>query len=120
VAVLRRLKYAATSEKFRAGMSAEQKSLLDETLETDLAELAREIEQLDLGKQAPTLEAKKQPRREPLPANLPRREVHHEPQSTVCTTPGCGCQMKRIGQDVAEKLDYQPGVFSVERHVRGK
>ena len=28
--------------------------------------------------------------------------------------------MKRIGEDVAEKLDYQPGVFTVERHVRGK
>ena len=28
--------------------------------------------------------------------------------------------MKRIGEDVAEKLDYVPGVFSVERHVRGK
>jgi transposase len=55
-----------------------------------------------------------------LPANLPRREVRHEPESTVCTTPGCGCQMTRIGQDVAEKLDYQPGVFTVERHVRGK
>jgi transposase len=28
--------------------------------------------------------------------------------------------LKRIGQDVAEKLDYQPGVFTVERHIRGK
>ncbi len=28
--------------------------------------------------------------------------------------------MQRIGEDVAEKLDYQPGVFTVERHVRGK
>jgi transposase len=28
--------------------------------------------------------------------------------------------MKRIGQDIAEKLDYVPGVFTVERHVRGK
>ena len=28
--------------------------------------------------------------------------------------------MKRVGEDVSEKLDYQPGVFSVERHVRGK
>jgi transposase len=28
--------------------------------------------------------------------------------------------MKRIGQDVAEKLDYVPGVFTVERHIRGK
>jgi transposase len=32
----------------------------------------------------------------------------------------CGCQLQRIGEDVAEKLDYQPGVFTVERHVRGK
>jgi transposase len=28
--------------------------------------------------------------------------------------------MQRIGEDVAEKLDYQPGVFTVERHIRGK
>jgi transposase len=28
--------------------------------------------------------------------------------------------LKRIGEDVAEKLDYTPGVFTVERHIRGK
>ena len=28
--------------------------------------------------------------------------------------------MQRIGEDVAEELDYVPGVFTVERHVRGK
>lgn len=28
--------------------------------------------------------------------------------------------MKRIGEDIAEKLDYAPGVFTVERHIRGK
>ena len=27
--------------------------------------------------------------------------------------------MKRIGEDIAEKLDYTPGIFTVERHVRG-
>ncbi|EGH71967.1 transposase component, partial [Pseudomonas syringae pv. aceris str. M302273] len=27
---------------------------------------------------------------------------------------------QRIGEDVSEKLDYTPGVFTVERHVRGK
>ena len=32
----------------------------------------------------------------------------------------CGCAMKRIGEDVSEKLDYTPGVFNVERHIRGK
>ena len=52
-----------------------------------------------------------------LPAHLPRREIHHEPADTTC---GCGQAMQRIGQDVAEKLDYTPGVFTVERHIRGK
>lgn len=28
--------------------------------------------------------------------------------------------MKRMGEDVAEKLDYVPGDFSVERHICGK
>lgn len=46
MAVLKRLKFAATSEKFCAGLKAEQKSLLEETLETDLAQLGSEIEQL--------------------------------------------------------------------------
>ena len=60
---------------------------------------------------------KQTPRRAPLPAHLPRTEVHHEPESTTCA---CGCALQRIGQDVAERLDYVPGVFKVERHIRGK
>jgi transposase len=28
--------------------------------------------------------------------------------------------VKRVGEDISEKLDYAPGVFTVERHVRGK
>ena len=43
--------------------------------------------------------------------------MHHEPDSTTC---GCGCQLKRIGEDVSEKLDYTPGVMTVERHIHGK
>jgi hypothetical protein len=27
---------------------------------------------------------------------------------------------ERVGEDVSEKLDYTPGVFQVERHIRGK
>jgi transposase len=113
-ALLKRMKFAAQSERF----SAEQKSLLDESLEEDLQAVADEIEQARppvAGRQD-----KQVPKRAPLPANLPRREIRHEPESTACQTPGCGCQMKRIGEDVAEKLDYVPGVFTVERHIRGK
>ena len=110
-AILKRLKFAAKSEAY----SAEQKSLLDETLDSDLAAVAAEIEGMQASTRAPG--EKQAPKREKLPANLPRREVHHEPEDTTC---GCGTPMQRIGEDVAEKLDYQPGVFTVERHIRGK
>lgn len=110
-ALLKRLKFAAQSERY----SAEQRSLLDETLDADLQAICDEIDKLTPAQAVPR--EKLQPRRQPLPANLPRREIRHEIESTTC---GCGCQLKRIGEDVAEKLDYQPGVFTVERHVRGK
>jgi transposase len=48
---------------------------------------------------------------------LTRHDRDHEPENTTCA---CGCALKRIGEDVSEKLDYTPGVFSVERHIRGK
>ena len=110
-ALLKRMKFAAQSERF----NAEQRSLLEDEIEADLAAVTIEIEQLQPPAAAP--EAKQQPKRQPLPANLPRREIRHEPESTTCA---CGCAMKRIGEDVAEKLDYVPGVFTVERHIRGK
>ncbi|VVN98784.1 IS66 family transposase ISPpu14 [Pseudomonas fluorescens] len=43
--------------------------------------------------------------------------IHHEPENTQCA---CGCQLQRIGEDVSEKLNYTPGVFTIEQHVRGK
>ncbi|WP_395670202.1 IS66 family transposase [Rhodoferax sp.] len=110
-ALLKRMKFAAQSERF----SVEQKSLLDETLDEDLQAVADEIERA-----MPAVVAhqeKQAPKRAALPANLPRREIRHEPESTTCQ---CGCRMLRVGEDVAEKLDYVPGVFSVERHIRGK
>jgi transposase len=110
-AILKRLKFAAKSEAH----NAEQKSLLEETLDSDLAAVAAEIEAMNPSAKAAG--EKQAPKREKLPANLPRREIRHEPKNTTC---GCGTPMQRIGEDVAEKLDYQPGVFTVERRVRGK
>jgi transposase len=111
IAVLKRLKFAARSEKY----DLEQQSLLDETVDADIA--AIEIELAALSSQPKTEAEASKPRRAPLPANLPRVEIRHEPDSTSCA---CGCELKRIGEDVSEKLDYTPGVFTVERHVRGK
>jgi len=112
-ALLKRMKFAAQSERF----DPQQKSLLEDEIEADLAAVSAEIETLQQASGRAQGEPKRQPRRTPLPAQLPRREIHHEPDSTTCQ---CGCQLKRIGEDVAEKLDYVPGVFTVERHVRGK
>jgi transposase len=59
---------------------------------------------------------RQQAKRQRLPAQLPRQQFEHEPEATEC----CGQAMRRMGEDVAEKLDYRPGVFTVHRHVRGK
>ncbi len=111
LAILRRHRFARKSEI----LDAHQRSLLDDLVEEDLAGIEEALE-----RQAPTAAAtapKPQPKRRPLPAELPRTRIEHEPENTVCT---CGCQMTRIGEDVSEKLDYIPGTFTVERHVRGK
>lgn len=71
--VLKRLKFAAKSE----GYTAEQKSLLDKTLDSDLAAVAAAIEAMPLAAK-PQVD-KQTPRREKLRAHLPWREIHHEP-----------------------------------------
>jgi transposase len=109
MALLKRLKFAAKTE----ALNTDQRSLLEEALEEDLQAVHEEIEQMQ-----PVAERaeRAQPKRLPLPAQLPRQHFEREPQQTEC----CGQSMRRIGEDVAEKLDYQPGVFTVHRHVRGK
>lgn len=109
LALHKRWRFGVKTER----LSAEQAQLFEETVEADLAAMTEELEQLS-GK--PSV-AKGQAKRKPLSPDLPRTEIHHEPDSTLCA---CGCQMKRIGEDAAEKLDYTPGTFSVERHIRGK
>ncbi len=90
-------------------------NLLDEAIDADLAAIEVELEQLQ--PQATSEPLPQQPKRAALPAQLPRTEIRHDPQSTVCQ---CGCERVRIGEDISEKLDYTPGVFTVERHIRGK
>ena len=99
-ATLKRLKFAARSE----GYSAEQKSLIEETLDADLAALAAEIEALEPGKNA--AEDKRHPKREKLPANLPRLVIRHEPENTTC---GCGKAMQSPQAAVPLVFPAPPG-----------
>jgi transposase len=57
--------------------------------------------------------------RKPLPDHLPRVEITHDvpEDQKVCA---CGACLKRIGEEVSEKLDYVPAVMRVERHIRPK
>ncbi|MCF5225832.1 IS66 family transposase [Pseudomonas syringae] len=111
IAQLKRLKFAKRSEQ----MNPEQASLLDDLIDTDIAAIEAELQALQTVPAA--TEKKQKPKRTALPAEFPRTLIHHEPDNTHCP---CGCALKRIGEDFSEKLDYTPGVFTVERHVRGK
>ncbi|PNE58863.1 IS66 family transposase [Paraburkholderia fungorum] len=111
ISILKRQQYGRRNEQF----SSEQMSLLEEAIDADLAAIELELEQLQ--PQATAGQSLQQPKRASLPAQLPRTEIHHEPDSSVCQ---CGCERVRIGEDISEKLDYTPGVFTVERHIRGK
>ena len=112
LATLKRWKFGRSSEQ----LNGTQISLIEETIEADIAAIELELQALAPAAKPPA-QPRQQPKRAALPAGLPRVDIHHEPDSTTC---GCGCQLKRIGQDVSEKLDYTPGVFTVEQHIRGK
>jgi transposase len=110
MATLKRWRYGRHSEQ----LDVVQRSLLDESIDADIEAISLEIEAL---KEKPASLPKDKPRRVALPTSFPRREIRHEPENTQCR---CGCSLERIGEDVSEKLDYTPGVFEVERHIRGK
>ncbi|WP_165679005.1 IS66 family transposase [Metapseudomonas otitidis] len=111
IAWFKRHKFAKRSEQ----LSPDQSSLLDDLLDTDIAAIEAELKAVN--PPVAQAEPRQQPKRTALPAQFPRTVIRHEPENTQCA---CGCQLQRIGEDVSEKLDYTPGVFTVEQHVRGK
>jgi transposase len=52
------------------------------------------------------------------PEDLPRQTRRHEPKETVC--PQCQGELRKLGEDVSEMLEYVPASFMVIRHVRVK
>lgn len=77
MAVLKRLKFAATSEHF----SPEQRSLLEETIDTDLAAAQAELDKARAAAKAAAPADKETPKRKPLPPELPRTEHRHSPRA---------------------------------------
>ena len=117
IARLRRMQFGRSSEKIER--TIEQLELRLEELET-AAPVASDDASLANGEQPPAVEPSPPPerktsRRRALPAHLPAREVVHEPS---CTCPACGGEMRKVGEDVSEILDYIPGHFEIIRHIR--
>jgi transposase len=58
------------------------------------------------------------PARRPLPEHLPREVRKYLPKQAAC--PECGGELKFLGEDVSEILEYVPERFKVIRQVRPK
>src|SRR5580658_3286097 len=91
------LAQAAENEARAAELAAAKAGLLAKALEVE--KLRLQIARL----RRMQFERKK---RRALPDHLPAREVVHEPG---CTCPACGGEMRKVGEDVTEILDYIPG-----------
>lgn len=115
LARLRRMKFGQSSE--RLAQLADQLELTLEDLEAEHAHA--ECVVADAAPPDQAAQPGRKPKREPLPAHLPREEVvHAAPDAHGCSA--CGGSMARLGEDATEVLEYVPGRFHVVRHVRPK
>lgn len=110
----------ARLKRMQFGRSSERLARIDQ-LELIVEELEASCAQIDSESTAPADSAaatpRKAPTRKPLPEHLPRETLLHEPESSC---PQCGSQMRRIGEDISEMLEYVPAHWKVLRHVRPK
>ena len=108
IAKLKRLQFGRKSEKL--DRQIEQLELRLEDLQT---------EESDVASAAPaTKPVRPKTPRKPLPSHLPRDEKIYAPEHTAC--PDCGGDLRHLGSDVAEQLEFIPASFRVIRHVRPK
>ena len=114
IAKLRRMQFGRRSEK--VAWQIEQLQLQLDELEASRAEQAS-------SSVAGPVAATETPRtgkstRGSLPAHLPRQTRKILPRHTAC--PECGGELRHLGDDVSEMLEYVPASFVVIRQVREK
>jgi transposase len=94
-----------------------------EQLDAKIAQLELTLEELEVREAAlpPAVSAalpeRVKPVRRPFPEGLPRETIVH---SSELRCPECSAEMRALGEDVAEMLEYVPSHFKVIRHVRPK
>ena len=115
LAKLHRMQFGRKSEKLQRQI--EQLELRLEELESHRSE-----KECKAAEPAPVIAsstpAAAKPTRRALPDHLPRQTRRHEPKETVC--PQCQGELRKLGEDVSEMLEYVPASFLVIRHLRTK
>lgn len=109
IAKLKRMQFGRKSEKI--DLQIEQLELRLEDLQADEGEAAGLAE-----KHSNT--PRKSPVRKPLPDHLSREEKVYPPAEAAC--PDCGGNLRHLGDDVSEQLEFIPASFKVIRHIRPK
>src|SRR6202140_2468812 len=113
IAKLRRMQFGRKSEKL--DRQIEQLELrLDELEASRAQQSAASPDPLA----APLVNRAAKHARQPLPAHLPRETRKVLPKQEAC--PDCGGELKLLGEDVSETLEYVPEHFKVIRQVRPK
>jgi len=115
IARLRRMQFGRSSEKI--ARTIEQLELRLEELEAEAPAASHDpaTGEPPLAVEPSSPPERKTSKRRALPAHLPAREVVHEPN---CTCPACGGEMRKVGEDATDILDYIPGHFEIVRHIR--
>src|SRR5215467_2458494 len=114
----------AKLHRMQFGRKSEKLARQIEQLELRLEELESSRSQKEPNAPEPTpitassTSTPAKPTRRALPDHLPRETRRHEPRETVC--PQCRGELRKLGEDVSEMLEYVPASFVVIRHVRSK
>ena len=113
----------AKLKRMQLGRKSEKLERQIEQLQLQLDELeARRAEQsagsATVAEVVPTAQGATKPARRPLPAHLPREKRTILPKQESC--PDCGGELKPLGADVSEILEYIPASFKVLQQVRPK
>lgn len=109
IAKLKRMQFGRKSEKLDCQI--EQLELRLEDLQADEAETTAQARQHGSSVRRP-------PVRKPLPDHLLREERTYPPAEDAC--PDCGGNLRHLGDDISEQLEFIPASFKVIRHVRPK
>src|SRR5713226_2528911 len=114
IAKLRRMQFGRKSEKL--DRQIEQLELrLDELQATQAEKVAPSQTPATV---TPAANVAAKPARKPLPAHLPREVRKYPPKQKAC--PDCGGELKHLGEDVSEILEYVAAHFKVIQQVRPK